>query len=539
MRVTILDGYIDEPSRLGVPPFISPYPRYAAGAAIAAGREPEYLTIDHWRSGRRPTGELLFVISGAQVPGKYLRTMPMSGKELNSVLEHRDVETHVWHSAEPSEIRSAGNGRHWWGCDPDALFFDLLTSGRPSKRRRTPEEWNKWSVLGAPLVKSHQDFPQPLICEIDMSYGCPHFMNGGCSFCTEPLFGMPVYRDEDSVVSEVKALLKAGCTNFRLGGQSCILSYKAIGVGETARPKPNVTAMTKLFRGLSGLNGISVLHTDNADPAIISSHPNESERILEMLVGTCTSGNILSLGLESADPAVAGANNLNSTPEEAFAAVGLINKVGRESGPTGLPNLLPGLNFIAGLVGETPETFELNKAFLDKVTAEGLALRRINIRQVASVRRKFRKEGHKKDYIRFKEYVRENIDPVMLGRVAPPGTVMRNLFTEVRIGKLTFSRQIGTYPLLVGIPQDVGLGRFLDARVTALGSRSLTAVEYPLDINECPLSALEALPGIGRKRALRLFNARPITSFEELSGALDDPAIAASLIQYLGGFDGT
>ena len=128
MRVTILDGYIDEPSRLGVPPFISPYPRYAAGAIIATGHEPECLTIDHWRSGRRPTGELLFIINGAQVPGKYLRTMPMSGKELASVLEHQGVETHVWHSAEPPEIRPTLNGRHWWGCDPDALLFDLLTN---------------------------------------------------------------------------------------------------------------------------------------------------------------------------------------------------------------------------------------------------------------------------------------------------------------------------------------------------------------------------------------------------------------------------
>ena len=78
MKITILDGYIDEPSRLGVPPFISPYARYIFGAARAAGYEPEYMTIDHHRQGQRPAGDILFMISGALVPGKYLRTMPMS-----------------------------------------------------------------------------------------------------------------------------------------------------------------------------------------------------------------------------------------------------------------------------------------------------------------------------------------------------------------------------------------------------------------------------------------------------------------------------
>ncbi len=32
MKVVILDGYVDEPSNFGVPPYISPYPRYVAGA---------------------------------------------------------------------------------------------------------------------------------------------------------------------------------------------------------------------------------------------------------------------------------------------------------------------------------------------------------------------------------------------------------------------------------------------------------------------------------------------------------------------------
>lgn len=530
MRVTILDGYIDEPSRLGVPPFMSPYPRYCAGAVAAAGHEPEYMTIDHWRSGRRPTGDLLLIISGALVPGKYLRSMPMSARELKEILELSTLETATWHSAEPQEIM---RGDHLWGCDPDAWIYDTLASGSDEKRRRTQEEWNAWPILGASAVKQHQDFPQPLVCEIDMSYGCPHFITGGCSFCTEALFGMPVFRDETGIISEVKALLKAGCTNFRLGGQSCLFSYRAEGVGDTPTPKPNVSALSAVLKGLSRLEGIEVLHTDNADPSVISRHPDESERILEMLVKTCTSGNVLSLGLESADPAVAGRNNLNSTAEEAQAAIRMINRVGLERGPTGLPRLLPGLNFLAGLEGETPETFLANSAFLQSIAKEGLAVRRINIRQVSPVRRGFPRKGSKKPFIRFREFVRSEIDPVMLERVAPIGTILKNVFTEVRIGKLMFSRQIGTYPLLVAVPQDFPPGIFLDAKVTALGSRSLTAVQYPLDINSCPFSALEALPGVGRKRAMRIFRARPISALHQLETALGEQAVAAKGAEYV------
>ena len=531
MRVTILDGYVDEPSRLGVPPFMSPYPRYGAGAVIAAGHTPEYMTVDHWRRGSRPSGDFLFIISGALVPGKYLRAMPMSGRELERILEWAPMDTVVWHPSGPEKRLQA---KQIWDCDPDAWLYDALTSGSGTGRRRTAEEWGEWPLLGTQAIKQHQDFPQPLICEIDMSYGCPHYITGGCSFCTEPLFGKPVYRSPASVIAEIRGLAGAGCTNFRLGGQSCIFSYMAQGVGETPTPKPNVKTLSELFKGINSVSGIRVMHTDNADPSVMAEHPEESGRILEMIVRSCTSGNVLSLGLESADPAVAEANNLNSTPEETLEAIRMINAIGRERGPTGLPALLPGLNFIAGLGGETPLTFELNKQFLERVAGAGLALRRINIRQVSPVRKPFPRSGSKKPFIRFREFVRNSIDPLMLERVAPVGTVLNGVFTEVRIGKLTFSRQIGTYPLLVGVPQAIPPGEFANLKVTALGSRSLTAVQYPLDINNCELSALEALPGIGRKRAIRLFRARPIASAHEIGGALGCADAAQKVAEYAG-----
>lgn len=81
MKVTILDGYIDEPACLGVPPFISPQVRAAAGAAISAGAEVEYITIDKIRKNNAElNSDVTLFMSGNAVPGKYLRAMPASKK---------------------------------------------------------------------------------------------------------------------------------------------------------------------------------------------------------------------------------------------------------------------------------------------------------------------------------------------------------------------------------------------------------------------------------------------------------------------------
>ena len=37
LAVTIVDGYVDEPAHFGVPPYISTYPRFTAGALVDAG----------------------------------------------------------------------------------------------------------------------------------------------------------------------------------------------------------------------------------------------------------------------------------------------------------------------------------------------------------------------------------------------------------------------------------------------------------------------------------------------------------------------
>jgi radical SAM superfamily enzyme with C-terminal helix-hairpin-helix motif len=56
LDVTIVDGYVDEPAHFGVPPYISTYPRFTAGALVDAGVPEDaitYHTIDELRDDRQ------------------------------------------------------------------------------------------------------------------------------------------------------------------------------------------------------------------------------------------------------------------------------------------------------------------------------------------------------------------------------------------------------------------------------------------------------------------------------------------------------
>ncbi len=304
-RALIVDCYIDEPACLGVPPYLSPQIRAAVGAAREAGAEVTYMTIDHVRQGAPlPKAEVSLVMAGAAVPGKYLRALPASAREVEHI------------SGQLSGIRVLGGPaalepRLWEGKfnlmagrDPAAALHDILSGREPSERWRSMVEWNSWLLAGADSVLSHPDFPQPLVAEIETYRGCVRYRSGGCSFCVEPLKGAPFFRDEEDIIAECQKLHGLGVRNFRLGAQTCIISYKAdLSVGDP--PRPNPQAVERLFSGISSL-GVDVLHVDNANPAVIAQYPEESREVLGTLVRHCTSGNVLALGMESADPAVVG-----------------------------------------------------------------------------------------------------------------------------------------------------------------------------------------------------------------------------------------
>lgn len=523
--VTIFDGYVDEPALLGVPPYISPYPRLIAGVLEELEIPYEYITVDMWREGARPRGDVLVVTGGAIVPGRYLRGMPASVREIADVASAFKGVKIIGGPL----VRFGITGRkdvssllrifdHVVSRDLEAFLYELLGNGTPEDRWRTGEEWSRWLTLGAPMVRGHPDHGGMLIAEIETSRGCPRYISGGCSFCTEPLYGKPVFRPPEDIIGEIKALWENGVRHFRIGGQSCIFSYMAHGVGERERVRPNPGALRRLFQGIWKVAEPDVLHVDNANPAVMAEHEREAMEILDILVKYTTPGNVLALGMESADPVVIEANNLNAQPEEVMRAIEMVNEVGRERGENGMPRLLPGLNFLLGLRGERRETYTINMEFLRDVMRRGLLLRRINVRKVVPVRGEFRiKSTHLAR--KFRDEVRREIERKMLRDVVPWGTVLRNVWSEVQVGGYTYCRQVGTYPLTVVLPYRVPIGIPMDVKVVAHGDRSVTAVRYPVDPNTASLSELKAVPGVGEKRAARIIRMRPFHSMSEISSA--------------------
>lgn len=569
MIVAIIDGYTDEPAGLGVPPYLGIYPRYAYGAVKKARKDASifYLTIDDLRftfegemgiktKNRTPNvgkvqeilkkADLIAYIGGLHTPGKYLSAVPSQVEEVAGFLK---PFSGVKILGGPAFMGSAHGGGTKIGSrelllanqifdyiaygDLEAFLYDYLTNPRDADphRFRTYEELREYALLGAEVVKQFPDYPDFVIVEIETQRGCPKAVGiGGCSFCTEPLRYKTVQnRPVEDIVAEVEALYRLGVRHFRVGRQSCIFSYMARPNGRV--PIPNPEALERLFRGVRAVAPeVKTLHVDNANPAIIAHYPEESIRIARTLIKYGTPGNVVAFGLESADPRVARLNNLNATAEETYEAVKILNDVGAKRGYNGMPWLLPGINILFGLPGETKKSYELTFQFLKRLLDDGLLVRRINIRQVVvfpgtplwRMREKVKIEKHKNLIRHYKYKIRHEIDFPMLRRLVPVGTILKDVRAEVYDGGLTYGRQIGSYPLIVGIPKEVELNRFYDVLVVGHGFRSITGIPLPVDVNRESSKVLSYLPGIGKKRVIRILSTRPFKTEDEFLKMIEE-----------------
>jgi len=520
----IIDGYVDEPACLGVAPYISPYIREVAGVLSGHGYTPGYVTIDQVRSdpaliAGHGRGDLVVIVAGLTVPGAYIGGKPATLTEvqqLGTLL--RGPKTAI---GGPIAFGYApGGGRK--AVRQAIAGFDVTLSGSPAVAL---DAWlsggepvgaadysltDPWSVAGAGIIARHPAFPY-VMCELETAIGCSRATVGGCSFCTEPFYGLPRYRSIEGVAEEV-----AAPRHFRLGRQPDLLAYQSSG-GEFPVPRPDV--LGELFSAVrENAPDLLTLHIDNINPGTIARHEDAARAALAEIVAGHTPGDTAAFGMETADPEVVAANNLKAMPDDVFRAIEVVNDVGAMR-TGGIPELLPGLNFIVGLAGETPATFDANSAFLQRVLDAGLLVRRVNIRQVMPFEGTAAYEentlgAHDARFRVFKEWARTQFDEPMLRRVFPAGTVLRDIIIEIP-GKPSFGRQMGSYPILVGIPLELRVGTVLDAVVVDWGMRSVTALPCPVEVNTLPVAALRWLPGVGKKRAATIAARRPFRSLEE------------------------
>ena len=530
MKIAILDGYVDEPSCLGVPPYIAPYPRYIWGMLRAvkdADLSCTYLTIDQFRAdaqlrARLKSFEFMVIIAGAVVPGKYLGGVPLRKKELPQVAiaNHNILVGPITLELSKEERERLPMLEIIDYPFEERLYERILRIAQTETSKGEEADLNRFALLGAEVVRKHPDFPH-VICEMETYRGCYW---SRCSFCIER-FQHKWMRPPERVLTEFERLYSLGIRHFRLGKQSDFLTY--MSDFSAPNPKPEPVRMRNFHIAIWRLcPGIKTLHLDNINPKTIAMYPTESREVLKTIVEFQTPGNVAAFGMETADEKVVKANNLAAHPDEVLFAISMMNKLGRARGRNGMPILLPGLNFVAGLKGETKKTFELNYEFLQGLLRQDLLIRRINIRQVKilphtpiaefgdrNVKR------HKRYFKLFKRRVRENIDREMLKRIIPSGTVLRDLRCESQAGKITFARQLGSYPILVGVIGQYKRNQIIDAKVIDYGMRSITAIEYPLPINAAKMYQIEAIPGIGARNAARIIKSRPFSSMEELNRA--------------------
>jgi len=481
MNYTILDCYTDEPSGLGVPPYLGTYPRYVYGMLKSKGFSPSYITIDDLRLNKFYNNnikevkdkdktniriynlttnniskilsktDILVIILGVHVPGKYLRALPGTLKEINLLLQE-------------VKCKKILTGPAVFGTQLEGGRFSEKINGYELKKFGFEfgpfDKLQKFAVLGAQIIKQ---IPDIRIIEIETARGCNV---GKCSFCTEPIKNRFVNRKTQDILEEIKAFYFQGCRYFRLGKQSDFYSIE------------NPVKLLKSIR--EECPDIKVLHIDNVNPVFVVRDKNNA--ITKAIVKFCTPGNVAAFGIESFDPIVIKENRLNCTPNIAMKAIKILNEFGAQTGFNGLPKFLPGINIIFGLGHETKQTHAYNMEALKEIYNNGWMLRRINIRQVAILpgtllEREFGNKylkKNKKYYWKWRNEIRQEIDLPMLKRLVPQGTVLKDVYSEIYDGKTTFGRQIGTYPLIVGIKKRLPLKRFYDIKVTGHMLRSIT-----------------------------------------------------------------
>jgi len=394
--------------------------------------------------------DVIIVILGVHVPGKYLTALPGTLREVIPLIKDLPLKKIL---TGPAIFGTQLEGGKFFEKQ-DLSYFDEVKDYAVDFNKL-----EKFVIFGVDILK---EIPDKRVIEIETGRGCKI---GKCSFCTEPIKNKFCNRAKENIVNEIKAYYNIGARYFRLGKQADFYA--------SDRP---IEMLREIHENCPE---IEVLHIDNVNPNSVVG--KGGEEITKAIVQYCTPGNIAALGIESFDLEVVKANLMNTTPETALKAIRIINKYGAERGENGMPNFLPGINLILGLLGESKETHQKNMEALLLIMQEGLLLRRINIRQVAILPgtyiethggNKFLRKNEKY-YWKWRDEIRQKIDWPMLQRILPKGTILKEVWTEMYDGNTTFCRQYGTYPLIIGIKGRLPLHQKISVRVKDYMLRSI------------------------------------------------------------------
>ena len=306
MKILILDGYVDEPTCLGVPPFVSTYIRYTAGALKLGGiGQIDYATVEMARNTRFLFDSYPFIvlIAGNPVPGKYLGGKPIDTSEIFQLgNSNPKTQFFIGGPIQFETLPELPKNMRLVQDDIESFLFDYFSASKTASRRRTIDEINLFSREGAFILEQHPRFPD-IIAEIETGRGCPRISH--CSFCIEGSFPVE-FRQPEAVIEEIKALRKTGVTRFRIGKQADIFAYgSTLKEWKNGFSRPNPEWIEKLYSGIrEAVPDLAMLHLDNANPGTLAQFPTESEKIAKIITQYNTAGDVAAFGMESADPQV-------------------------------------------------------------------------------------------------------------------------------------------------------------------------------------------------------------------------------------------
>jgi radical SAM superfamily enzyme with C-terminal helix-hairpin-helix motif len=499
-----------------------------------------YQTIDHLRDTEYLVTEnysAVFLIGGAVVPGKYLGARIGSLAEITRIIE-ADRRLQFFIGGHISSMVPASENVLPVTGDIERAAFGFARGMDLSSETRSTAEIGVWAPAGADIVKEHPRHPM-LIAEIETFRGCPR--EAHCSFCTEGFHEQIEYRPVADIIHEMEALSFHGIKRFRLGRQTDILQYGSrLDNFRGGFPRPSVEAVRELFEAVTSLvqrDDIELINIDNGNPGSIANFPDECSEILDIITGTVTPGDTLPFGVESFDPRVVSLNCLKVSPDEARLAVNIVNSRGGGR-VDGIPRLLPGINLLHGLAGETADTFKMNHEALCRIADSGDLLKRINIRRVQPfpgtlLYRDIPKISRAVEnrFLYYRDRIRDEIDLPMLKKIYPPGTILRGCQVLDRRGGRSYAKQIASYSITVVFAEDFEIYDMVDTVIAGYRERSLIAVPLGLDINSLSLKSLEAIPGIGARGAGDIVAERPVLSRERAAALLSrvDPALRIHL----------
>lgn len=489
----IIDCYTDEPSGLGVPPYLSVHSRYISGFLAEKDRKYYYLTIDDIRYSK---GEIhfeksfnkrilnttknkdnvkeilnkadnIFIVMGCFVKYDYVSAEPPIFNEVKEILKPLKI------SGQKILFYSLGRNNIPKKVIEQIIpqdTFDLVYFGNVynyflnfSENHFAPnyDKLDSIAIHSADILKQLE---RPLVIEIETSTGCNR--KPGCTFCIEGLRGIPIeYRKIDSIVNEIKALYFLGARFFRLGKQPNFYAYM----------DSNPTKIKELLKTIrKECPDIKTLHIDNASPQNVAT--KNGKLITQAIVKYCTSANIAPLGVESFDEVVRDKCNLNGTVEDIHNSINIINKYGKIRGNDGIPKFLPGINIIYGLEEQNEKTLEKNLENFDKILNSNNFVRRVFVRKLTSpYGEQFDTYSQEdiEEFKKWKEIIEEKFSIPMLKKVYPVGLKLKNLRMEMYKDGDSILRSMGTCPERIIIRnKKLELDKFYDVKVVGyLGDR--------------------------------------------------------------------